>query len=60
MKLNLFKIKFQLEENEISDLKGLDSEKLPNLQTLELRENKLTTTRGIKIQNLKSLFIVMN
>ena len=48
-----------LKENEIADLRGLDSDKLPNLQTLELRENKLTTTKGIKLPTLKSLFIVI-
>ena len=47
-------------ENEISEIKGFDSEKLPNLQTLELRENKLVSNKGIKINSLKSVFIAAN
>jgi hypothetical protein len=43
----------------ISEIKGIDSDKLPSLHTLELRENKLITTKGIKLPNLKSLFIVI-
>ena len=44
----------------ISELKGLEAEKLPSLHTLELRENKLLSTKGIKLPNLKSLFIAAN
>jgi hypothetical protein len=51
---------FLFKENEISEIVGLDSDKLPSLITLELRENKLTTTKGIKLTNLKSLFVVKN
>lgn len=38
----------------------MDSEKLPSLLTLELRENRLTSTKGIKIASLKSLFVAAN
>lgn len=44
----------------ISEIKGIDADKLPSLHTLELRENKLITTKGIKLPNLKSLFIAAN
>ena len=48
-----------IKENEITELVGLESDRLPSLLTLELRENKLTSTKGIKLPNLKSLFIVI-
>ena len=47
-----------LTENSISEVKGFDGDKLPNLQTLELRKNHLKSTRGIRLPSLKSLFIV--
>lgn len=49
-----------LNKNEISEVRGLDSDKLPSLLTLELRENRLTSTKGIKIASLKSLFVAAN
>ena len=33
---------------------------MPNLQTLELRENKLTSTKGIRLPSVKSIFIAAN
>jgi hypothetical protein len=47
-------------ENNLSEIKGFDSDKLPNLQTLELRKNHLKSTRGITLPSLKSLFIAAN
>lgn len=51
-------INLVLIENELTEIKGFDTEKLPSLQTLELRENKLISTKGIRLANLKNLFIV--
>jgi Leucine-rich repeat (LRR) protein len=45
-------------ENEIEEIRGFEHDKLPNLQTLEIRDNKLKSTKGIRLPNLKSLFIV--
>lgn len=47
-----------LSDNEITTLSGLDETKLARLHTLELRANKLTNTEGLKLQNLKNLFVV--
>ena len=47
-----------ISENQLSEIKGFDADKLPNLQTLELRKNNLKSTKGIRISSLKSLFIV--
>ncbi|XP_033107656.1 leucine-rich repeat-containing protein 23-like [Anneissia japonica] len=44
--------------NEISVISGLEPSKLGRLHTLELRGNKLTTTAGIYLPNLKNLFLV--
>lgn len=49
----------KIKENEISEIKDFNGDKLPNLQTLEMRENKLTSTKGICIPSLKSIFIVI-
>lgn len=49
-----------LNKNEISEVRGLESDKLPSLLTLELRENRLASTKGIKIASLKSLFVAAN
>ena len=39
-------------------MSGLEPEKLSRLHTLELRGNKLETTAGIDLPNLKNLFLV--
>ena len=49
---------FAFADNQINTCAGLEHDKLPNLITLELRENQLTTTKGIALPNLKSLFLV--
>jgi len=45
-------------DNQIDTCTGLEQTKLPNLLTLEMRENRLTTTKGILLSNLKNLFLV--
>jgi hypothetical protein len=45
-------------ENQIESCAGLEQSKLPNLITLEMRQNRLTTTKGISLSNLKNLFLV--
>ena len=45
-------------DNQIDTCTGLDSSKIPNLLTLEMRENRLLTTKGISLPNLKNLFLV--
>ena len=44
--------------NEIHSISGLDPDKLTRLHTLELRGNKLKTTAGLYLPNLKNLFLV--
>jgi len=53
--LNFFLL---LLENQIESCAGLEQSKLPNLITLEMRQNRLTTTKGISLPNLKNLFLV--
>jgi hypothetical protein len=45
-------------DNQIDTCTGLEQSKLPNLITLEMRENRLITTKGISLSNLKNLFLV--
>ena len=45
-------------DNQLESCAGLEQEKLPNLITLEMRENRLTTTKGLGVTNLKNLFLV--
>ena len=45
-------------DNEITKVSGLDAGKLSRLHTFELRGNKLTSTDGIYLPNLKNLFLV--
>ncbi len=45
-------------DNEITEVTDLDAVKLSRLHTLELRGNKLETTTGIYLPNLKNLFLV--
>jgi hypothetical protein len=45
-------------DNQIDTCTGLDQSKIPNLLTLEMRENRLITTKGISLPNLKNLFLV--
>lgn len=45
-------------DNEINQISGLDPVKLSRLHTLELRGNKLETTEGVCLPNLKNLFLV--
>lgn len=45
-------------DNEITQISGLDPIKLARLHTLELRGNKLETTEGVCLPNLKNLFLV--
>lgn len=45
-------------DNEITQVSGLDPIKLSRLHTLELRGNKLETTDGVSLPNLKNLFLV--
>ncbi|KAK2138234.1 hypothetical protein NP493_8189g00003 [Ridgeia piscesae] len=44
--------------NEIPMISGLEPERLTRLHTLELRGNRLTTTAGLNLPNLKNLFLV--
>ena len=44
--------------NEIRMIKGLNPSSLTRLHTLELRGNKLTSTEGLNLPNLKNLFLV--
>ncbi|KAK7476100.1 hypothetical protein BaRGS_00032654, partial [Batillaria attramentaria] len=48
------------EDNNISQVTGLDPTKLSRLHTLELRGNKLETTDGIYLPNLRNLFLAAN
>ena len=45
-------------DNVIKEVTGLDATKLSRLHTLELRGNKLESTDGIYLPNLKNLFCV--
>lgn len=45
-------------DNQLESCAGLEQDKLPNLITLEMRENRLTTTKGLRVTNLKSLYLV--
>jgi len=47
-----------LNNNVIPAVVGLDPTVLQRLHTLELRGNKLTTTAGLNLPNLKNLFLV--
>ena len=49
---------FAFSDNEITEISGLDPDKLCRLHTLELRGNQLESTAGINLPNLKNLFIV--
>nr|ANH58184.1 leucine rich repeat only protein [Azumapecten farreri] len=49
-----------LNNNEITEITGLDEAKLAHLHTLELRGNKLKTTGGVHLPNLKNLFMAAN
>ncbi len=49
---------FYFVDNQIDSCTGFDQSKLPNLLTLEMRENRLTTTKGLSLSNLKNLFLV--
>ncbi|KAK3599139.1 hypothetical protein CHS0354_016402 [Potamilus streckersoni] len=49
-----------LNNNEITHVTGLDPVKLSRLHTLELRGNKLETSAGIYLPNLKNLFLAAN
>ena len=42
----------------MSSLADIRAERFPNLETLEVRGNKLTTTKGINLPKLKQLYIV--
>lgn len=44
--------------NNIQRMSGLQCDKLGNLVTLELRGNKLETTDGIQLPNLRRLYLV--
>ena len=44
--------------NDIIEVTGLDPEKLSCLKTLELRSNKLVSTKGIELPNLTRLYLV--
>lgn len=44
--------------NEITCISGLNPDRLSRLHTLELRGNKLTSTAGLCLPNLKNLFLV--
>ena len=60
MKIDAFKesLPFLFLDNQIDTCTGLDQSKMPNLLTLEMRENRLITTKGIALPNLKSLYLV--
>jgi len=45
-------------DNEITQISGLDPSKLARLHTLELRANRLESTTGVNLPNLKNLFMV--
>ena len=45
-------------DNTIENVTDLDPSVLVRLHTLELRGNKLTSTAGINLPNLKNLFLV--
>ena len=47
-------------DNDITKVTGLDASKLSRLHTFEMRGNKLTSTDGIGLPNLKNLFLVSN
>jgi len=46
--------------NEIVDVDKMNFSKLSRLATLELKENKLTTTAGIHLPSLKKLYLGEN
>jgi Leucine-rich repeat (LRR) protein len=41
-------------------LTEIHADRFPNLETLEIRGNKLTTTKGINLPKLKQLYIAAN
>merc|ERR1719491_2083757 len=49
-----------LNNNQIKMITGIDATKLSRLHTLELRANKLESTDGIYLPNLKNLFLGAN
>jgi len=49
-----------LNSNDISAIEGLNPCKLGNLTQLELRGNKLTSTKGLLLPNLKKLYLAEN
>ena len=51
-------ILYCIADNVIPAISGLDPMILSRLHTLELRGNKLTTTAGLNLPNLKNLFLV--
>jgi len=56
--LLLDRLMFLYLANEITFVSGLNPKILTNLHTLELRGNKLETTKGIYLPNLKNLYLV--
>ena len=46
--------------NEVVEVTGLDPNKLGRLSVLELRGNKLMSTAGVNLANLKELYLVRN
>jgi len=51
-------MQFYFVVNKIPSFVGLDSEKLGQLHTLELRGNRLKSLSGINLPNLKNLYLV--
>jgi hypothetical protein len=56
--LIIYEYSFWTLDNQIDTCTGLEQSKIPNLLTLEMRENRLTTTKGISLPNLKNLYLV--
>jgi hypothetical protein len=47
-----------LSDNDLTSLSQLKAEKFPNLEQLELRGNKLQTTKGLSLPKLRLLYMV--
>ena len=58
--MTLFFIINYISGNEITKISGLDPKKLARLSELELRANKLVSTAGVFLPNLKKLYLAEN
>lgn len=47
-------------DNDISEISGLEFKRLTRLTSLEIRANKLTSTKGLYLPNVKKLYLADN